>query len=90
MLFIVLLLLENLRKPSAVAEITTIGEDEVHTSVLSVMSQLTSIFTAVLVIIIGFIADNYGIGLGITAASIFMLVFYPLARLKSPPQARVR
>ena len=89
MLFIVLLLLENLRKPSAVAEITTIGEDEVHTSVLSVMSQLTSIFAAVLVIIIGFIADKYGIGYGITAASILMLIFYPLARLKSPPETKV-
>ena len=89
MLFIILLLLENLRKPSAVAEITTIGQDEVHTSVLSVMSQLTSIFTAVIVIIIGFIADNYGIGLGITAASIIMLIFYPIARLKSPPKAQV-
>ena len=83
LLFIVLLLFENLRKPSAVAEITTIGQDEVHTSVLSVMSQLTSIFTAVIVIIIGFIADNYGIGLGITTASIFMLILYPLVRLKS-------
>jgi len=89
MLFIILLLLENLRKPSAVAEITTIGQDEVHTSVLSVMSQLTSIFTAVIVIIIGFVADKYGIGLGITAASIIMLIFYPLARLKSPPKAQV-
>ena len=82
-LFIVLLLFENLRKPSAVAEITTIGQSEVHTSVLSVMSQLTSIFTAVIVIVIGFIADNYGIGLGITIASIFMLILYPLARLKT-------
>ena len=82
-LFIFLLLLENLRKPSAVAEITTIGQDEVHTSVLSVMSQLTSIFTAAIVIIIGFIADKYGIGFGITAASIIMLIFYPIARLKS-------
>jgi MFS family permease len=85
MLFIVLLLLENLRKPSAVAEITIIGEDEVHTSVLSVMSQFTSIFTAVLVIIIGFIADKYGIGYGISAASLLMLILYPLVRLKSHP-----
>lgn len=89
MLFIVLLLIENLRKPIAVAEITTIGQDEVHTSVLSVMSQLTSIFTAVMVITIGFIADNYGIGLGITAVSILMLIFYPLARLKSLPKSQV-
>jgi len=87
LLFIVLLLLENLRKPSAVAEITNIGEDEVHTSVLSVMSQLTSIFAAILVIIIGFVADNYGIGYGITAASVLMLIFYPFARLKSPSKA---
>jgi MFS family permease len=89
MLFIILLLLENLRKPSAVAEITNIGQDEVHASVLSVMSQLTSIFTALIVIIIGFIADKYGIGLGITAASIIMLIFYPIARLKSPAKAHL-
>lgn len=89
MLFIVLLLIENLRKPIAVAEITTIGQDEVHTSLLSVMSQLTSIFTAVMVITIGFIADNYGIGLGITAVSILMLFFYPIARLKSLPKSQV-
>lgn len=88
-LFIVLLLIENLRKPTAVAEITTIGQNEVHTSVLSVMSQLTSIFTALMVIIIGFIADNYGIGLGITAVSILMLVLYPLAKLKSLPKSQV-
>ena len=52
------------------------------------MSQLTSIFTAVLVIIIGFVADKYGIGYGITAASLLMLIFYPLARLKSAPKAQ--
>jgi MFS family permease len=81
-LFIVLLLLENLRKPSAIAEITTIGDDEVHTSVLSVMSQLTSIFTAAFAIIIGLVADKYGIGLSITAVGVIMLISYPLVKLK--------
>jgi len=81
MLFIVLLLFENLRKPSAVAEITLVGQKEVHASVLSVMSQVTSIFTAIFVIIIGFVADSYGLGVGITMVSIVMLIFYPLARL---------
>ena len=82
LLFIVLLLLENLRKPSAVAEITITGQDEIYTSVLSVMSQLTSIFAALLVMIIGYSADNYGLGIGITVASGIMLILYPFARLK--------
>jgi len=82
LLFIILLLLENLRKPSAVAEITITSRDEVHTSVLSVMSQLASIFTAFLVIIIGIVADKYGLGLGIAATSGILLLLYPLARLK--------
>jgi hypothetical protein len=81
-LFIVLLLLENLRKPSAVAEITLIGEATVHTSVLSVLSQLTSIFTALLAIGIGFLTDQYNLGIGIIAASLVVLVIYPFVRLK--------
>lgn len=84
LMFIFLLLLENLRKPSAVAEITTIGQAEVHASVLSVMSQLTSIFTAVFAVIIGLIADVYGLSWGILAVSLLMLVVYPLVRLKPP------
>jgi MFS family permease len=82
LMFIVLLLLENLRKPSAVAEITTIGQAEVHASVLSVMSQLTSIFTAIFAIIIGLVADTYNLGWGIAAVGLVMLVIYPIARLK--------
>jgi MFS family permease len=82
LMFIVLLLLENLRKPSAVAEITTIGQAEVHASVLSVTSQLSSIFTAVFVIIIGYVADRFNLGLSIVVVSAIMVVIYPLVRLK--------
>lgn len=88
LMFIVLLLLENLRKPSAVAEITIIGQSEVHTSVLSVMSQLTSIFTAGFAIIIGLIADMYSLSSGILAVSILMVAFYPFVQLKSKPKAK--
>ncbi len=87
-MFIFLLLLENLRKPSAVAEITTLGQAEVHASVLSVMSQLTSIFTAVFAVIIGWLADVYGLSWGILAVSLLMLVLYPLVRLPPPAAHR--
>lgn len=83
LMFIVLLLLENLRKPSAVAEITTIGQAEVHASVLSVMSQLTSLFTAFFAVIIGLIADTYSLSWGILAVGLLMLIFYPFVRLKN-------
>jgi hypothetical protein len=83
-LFIILLLLENLRKPSAVAEITLIGEATVHTSVLSVLSQLTSIFTALLAIVIGFLADQYNLGVGIIVASLIVIAIYPIVKLRGP------
>jgi len=81
LMFITLLLLENVRKPSAVAEITTIGQSEVHASVLSVMSQLTSLFTAGFAMIIGLIADMYSLSWGILAVSALLLVFYPMVKL---------
>jgi MFS family permease len=83
LMFIVLLLFENLRKPAAVAEISTIGQSEVHTSVFSVVSQLTSIFTASFVIIIGLVADLCNLGWGILAVSILMVAIYPFVRLNS-------
>ena len=89
LMFIVLLLFENLRKPAAVAEITIIGQSEVHTSVLSVVSQLTSIFTASFAIIIGLIADLYSLGWGVFAVSILMVVIYPFVKLKSQPKANI-
>ncbi len=81
LLFIMLLLFENLRKPAAVAEITLTSQEEVHTSVLSVMSQLTSIFTAIFAIIIGYVADRYSLGLGIATVSILILFLFPFTRL---------
>jgi MFS family permease len=85
LLFIILLLFENLRKPSAVAEITLTSTKEVHASVLSVMSQLTSIFTAAFAIIIGYLADKINLGLGIMTISIIIVFLYPIIRLKAAP-----
>ncbi|MEN8248593.1 MAG: MFS transporter [Bacteroidota bacterium] len=87
-MFILLLLIENLRKPSAVAEITIIGEKEVHASVLSVMSQLTSLFTAGFVLIIGFIADHYDLGWGIIVISLILAISFPITRLFNENKAQ--
>ncbi len=82
-LFIILLILENLRKPAAVAEITLIGQREVHASVLSVQSQLASLFTAVLALLIGWLADKLGLGYGIMAAAASVLLAYPFIYLSN-------
>ena len=82
MLFIILLVIENLRKPSAVAEITIAGKSEVHASVLSVLSQLTSVFASIFVIMIGYLADQFSLGSGIAVVSVIILIVSLVLKVK--------
>lgn len=82
-LFIIVLSIENSRKPSSVAIITDNSEDSVHAGILSVQSQLASIFAAVIVVTIGFVADTFSIGIGITVVSGLLLLSLPVLFIKS-------
>ena len=81
-LFIIVLSIENSRKPSGVANITEKSEDEIHAGVLSVQSQLASLFAATIMMSIGFLADSFSIGIGIIVSSLVILLFYPIMRIK--------
>jgi len=81
-LFIFILLIESVRKPAGVAVITDISESKVHSGVLSVASQLSSIFTAIFILIIGYFADIFGVGIGIAVISILLAVISLLVRIK--------
>ena len=83
-LFIIVLSIENGRKPSGVANITDNSSNDIHAGILSVQSQLASLFGATIMISIGFLADIFsiGIGIGITIVSFVVLLLYPLMRIK--------
>ncbi|MCK5457354.1 MAG: hypothetical protein KAI45_09535, partial [Melioribacteraceae bacterium] len=81
-LFIIVLSIENSRKPSGVANITEKSDDEIHAGVLSVQSQLASLFAATIMMSIGFLADFFSIGIGIVFTSFVILLLYPIMRIK--------
>ena len=81
-LFIVVLFIENARKPSGVALITERSNEKVNASVISVSSQLASIFSALFVMVIGYFADLLGVGISIAVMSLLILLFFPLIKLK--------
>ena len=82
-LFIILIIIENLRKPAAVSEITSGVDNVARTSVLSILSQMSSIFAAVFVLLIGLIADSFNLGYGIAAVSAILLLSLPLSLIRS-------
>ncbi len=80
--FIIMLMIENIRKPAGAALITEFSESKVHSGLLSVASQLGSIFTSLFVIIIGFLADYYGVGTGIILVSILLGLISLFVRIR--------
>lgn len=72
--FIIILSIENLRKPSGVSILTDKSKNTTHAGVLSVASQLASIFASLFVILLGFIADQFGVGIGLMFLSFVMLI----------------
>ncbi len=81
-LFIIVLSIENSRKPSGVANITDNSNDEIHAGILSVQSQLASLFAATIMVSIGFLADTFSLGIGIIMCSLVILLLYPGLRIK--------
>ncbi|MEE9431787.1 MAG: MFS transporter [Melioribacteraceae bacterium] len=82
LLFIFILLLENVRKPAGIAIVTDMSESKVHSGILSVASQLGSLFTALFILIIGYFSDIYGVGVGIGAVSILLATISLFVRIK--------
>lgn len=81
-LFIILYLLQNLRRPLAMSYLSEIIPTQYTATGLSIESQLKTILVTVFAPILGFLADKLGIGNGIAIFSIVLLFLYPLARLK--------
>lgn len=82
-LFILIFLIENIRKPIGIAAIAEEFDEAIIATTLSVQSQLASLFAAIVAPLIGFIADLYGVGVAFSALGVILLILFPLVRLKS-------
>ena len=72
--FILIYLIENLRKPILTGFLSNQVPDEILTSVLSVQSFYNTLMTAILAIMIGVLADQYGIGVSILMVSMSLII----------------
>lgn len=81
-LFIVIYLIENIRNPIGVAHISSLYKDEILATALSANSQAKSLFAAIFAPILGFLADKFGIGIGLSALAIIILITTPFYFLK--------
>ncbi len=80
--FILIMIIENLRKPIGIGLVANISEDESMATILSITSQAKSGFAAILAPAIGFVADYYDPGMGIAIVSVIMLLLIPVYWLK--------
>ena len=80
--FVLVYLLENLRLPAGISWFTEQLDPGILATALSVESQGKSLFTAILALGMGFLADRVGPGSALMIISAFMLVIVPLLRIR--------
>jgi hypothetical protein len=80
--FVLILSLENLRKPVGVAMVSDLSTDKVMATVLSASSQAKSIFTALIAPFLGWLADLTDPGMGLVITAFILILFAPLYWLR--------
>jgi len=85
--FIMVYMIENLRKPAGVAYLGSSVSNNVLASVLSVDSQVKSLTAAILAPLFGIFADLFGIGWGIVIVSLGLMLVSPLFMLRAGKRA---
>ena len=76
--FIFIIIVENLRKPIGVSNVSNLFDRKIYATALSVDSQIKTIVAALSAIFIGFFADKYGIGIALIIISVVLLIGFPL------------
>ena len=72
--FIGIYIVENIRKPIMTGFVADNVENKVLASVISAESSLRTIMTAIIALVFGLIADNYGIGAAFISLTTFLLL----------------
>ncbi len=70
--FTVVYLVENFRKPIMTGLVADEVPNEILASVLSAQSQLKTVITVLIALVIGFVADFFGVGVAITTVSLIL------------------
>ncbi len=78
--FVGIYIVENIRKPILTGIIADNVPNEILTSVISAQSLLRTILTAILALVFGLLADNFGIGISFVAVSLFLTLSTILIR----------
>ncbi len=81
--YIVILIIENIRKPMAVSFISSMLDKKIYASTFSINSQIQTIVAAVLAPLLGFFADEFGIGMALMIISFIMILFFPIYFIKA-------
>jgi MFS family permease len=83
-LFLVIYVIQNMRRPVSITVVSDRIPEDILATVLSVESQIQSLFAAVAAIIIGAVADaaNGSVGTGILVVSVLGLAALPVLWLK--------
>jgi len=84
-LYLGIYILENLRKPMGIAYVSERMDQTSLASGLSVESQAESLFAAAIALLLGWLSNLFGVGLGIMSVSLICLLLGLLLRL---PQER--
>ncbi|MBU2651767.1 MAG: MFS transporter [Bacteroidetes bacterium] len=77
-LFVVIYMIENLRKPIGVAFISEAVDKRIMASAISTDSLLQSILAAIIAPVIGLLADHLGVGYGIVIITVILAISLPL------------
>lgn len=82
LMFLLLYVLQNLRRPITLSYITgTVPEDKVATA-LSVESSLRTLYAAILAPIIGVLSDTFSVGVALAFVGAFTLVLTPIVSVR--------
>lgn len=80
--FLGLFMINNIRRPINVGIISDQISSKVMASGLSTESQFTTIFSAIVAPLLGFLVDSFGVGNGITLIGTGMIAIFLLVRVK--------
>jgi MFS family permease len=85
-LFILLYVVMNLRRPLTVGFVSEQISEGVMASGLSGESQIKTILVAALAPLVGFIADKGGVAVALGATGLLLLIVFPLLRIRPIPR----
>ena len=78
LLYIGIFIIQNLRKPMGISYVSDMTNHDILATTLSAESQITSLFSGIIAVFIGYCADKFGLGTALIIVSFVLLVFTPL------------